>query len=52
MIEDKNLHSRVICDLFLNHENMKHAKVVWKRLEGNINMKGVVLEKVKWQEHF
>jgi hypothetical protein len=52
MIVDKNLHSRVMCDLFLNPENMKHAKVVWKRLEGNIKMKGVVLEKVKWQEHF
>jgi hypothetical protein len=44
MIEDENLHSRVICDLFLDPYNMRHAKVVWKRLEGNIDMKGVVLE--------
>jgi hypothetical protein len=52
MIEDENSHSRVICDLFLNLENMKHAKVTWKRLKCNTNMKGVVLEEVKWQEHF
>jgi len=52
MIKGENLHSRVICDLFLNPENMKHAKVVWKRLESNTNIKGVVLEEVKWQEHF
>jgi hypothetical protein len=52
MIEDENLHSRVICDLFLNLENMRHAKVTWKRLENNIDRKGVVLEEVKWQEHF
>jgi hypothetical protein len=37
MIEDENLHSRVICDLFLNPKNMRHAKVAWKRLEGNTN---------------
>jgi hypothetical protein len=52
MIEDENLHSRVICDLFLNLENMRHAKVAWKRLEGNTNKKGVALKEVKWQEHF
>jgi hypothetical protein len=52
MIEDENLHSRIICDLFFNPKNMRHAKITWKRLEGNTNKKGVVLEKVKWQEHF
>jgi hypothetical protein len=52
MIEDENLHSRVICDLFLNLEKLRHAKVAWKRLEGNIDRKGMVLEEVKWQEHF
>jgi len=29
-----------------------YAKAAWKKLEGNIDKKGVVLEKVKWQEHF
>jgi hypothetical protein len=52
VIEDDNLHSTVICDLFLNPENMRHAKATWKRLEGNTDKKGMVLEKVKWQEHF
>jgi hypothetical protein len=52
MIEDENFHSRVICDFFLNLEKMRHAKVAWKRLEGNTNRKGMVLEEVKWQEHF
>ncbi len=52
MIEDENFHSRVICDLFFNPKNMRYAKVAWKRLESNIDMKGVVLEEVKWQEHF
>jgi hypothetical protein len=27
MIEDENLHLRVICDFFLNPKKMKHAKV-------------------------
>ncbi len=52
MIEDENLHSRVISDLFLNPKNMMHTKVAWKKLEGNTDRKDVVLEKVKWQEHF
>jgi hypothetical protein len=51
MIEHENLHLRVICGLFLNPENMKHAKIAWKRLEGNTDKKGVVLEEVEWQEH-